>query len=340
MEKNTQKKRILTGDTPTGKLHIGHYIGTLENRVLLQDEYDTFIVLADLHALTTKGKDPSMVGKHTREVLLDNLAVGLDPSKVSFFVESAIPEIYELAAFFSMFVTHATALRNPTIKDEIVMKGLGEQFSLGFVNYPIYQAADILCVKGELVPVGIDQEAHLEQTREIARAINASAGKNIFPEPKAKIGRVGKLVGTDGNPKMGKSLGNAILLSDNKEEVDAKIAGMYTDPNRVHKTDPGTVEGNPLFVYLDTFLTSEDKGTVDDFKDRYQKGTVGDVEVKEYLKGVMNRFLEPIRERRAYFEEREEEVDDIIQEGTARTRKIAQETLQELRDSFGLYGGL
>ena len=168
-----QKKRILTGDTPTGKLHVGHYIGTLENRVKLQDEYETFIVLADLHALTTLKDNPRVISEHTREITMDNLAAGLDPEKVTFFVESGIPELYELAAFMSMYVTHSTALRNPTIKDEIKMKGLGDVYSLGFVNYPIYQAADILCVKGELVPVGIDQEAHLEHAREIARELRA-----------------------------------------------------------------------------------------------------------------------------------------------------------------------
>ena len=337
MSKTNTKKRILTGDTPTGKLHIGHFIGTLENRVLLQDEYETFIILADLHALTTKSKEPKEIGEYTREVALDNLAVGLDPQKATLFVESAIPEIYELAAFFSMFVTHATALRNPTIKDEIVLKNLGEQFSLGFVNYPIYQAADILSVKGELVPVGIDQEAHIEQTREIARAVNAIAGYSLFPEPKAKIGRIGKLVGTDGNPKMSKSLGNTIYLSDTKEEVEKRVAGMYTDPNRIHKNDPGKIEGNPLFIYLDTFGTQKDQSAIVDFKDRYQKGAVGDVEVKQYLAGVMNRFLEPIRERRAYFEHRPKEVDEIIHTGNTRVRSIVRETLKELRDAFGFY---
>src|SRR5579884_3827250 len=201
-------KRILTGDTPTGKLHLGHYVGTLENRVKLQNEYETFILQADLHALTTLSQTPDVVAGYTRQAIMDNLAAGLDPEKVTFFVESEIPEIYELAAIFSMYVSHNRALRNPTVKDEIKMKGLGDQFSLGFVNYPIYQAADILCVKGDLVPVGIDQEAHLEQSRELARDMNKLAGKQLFPEPQALFGRVGKLMGTDGNPKMGKSLGN------------------------------------------------------------------------------------------------------------------------------------
>ena len=241
-------KRILTGDTPTGKLHLGHFVGTLENRAKLQNEYEMFILFADTHALTTLSSSPKVISEYTREVLLDNLSVGLDPKNVTFFAESAIPQIYEIAAIFSMYVSHNRSLRNPTIKDEIVSKGLGDQFSLGFINYPIYQAADILCVKGQLVPVGKDQEAHLEQTREIAREINKLTGSDTFPEPEALIGRVGKLVGTDGNPKMGKSLNNTIYLSDTKEEVERRVMNMYTDPKRIHPTDPGPVEGNPVFV--------------------------------------------------------------------------------------------
>lgn len=329
-----QKKRILTGDTPTGKLHVGHYIGTLENRVKLQDEYKTFIVLADLHALTTLKDNPRVISDHTREVAMDNLAAGLDPEKVTFFVESGIPELYELAAFMSMYVTHATALRNPTIKDEIIMKGLGDSYSLGFVNYPIYQAADILCVKGELVPVGIDQEAHLEQAREIARNLNAAAGKDIFPEPKDLVGRIGKLIGTDGNPKMSKSLGNTIFLSEPAEDLKKKIQGMYTDPKRVHASDPGTIEGNPVFIYLDAFGIESDKAAIADMKERYQKGTIGDVEVKGYVAEVMERFIAPIRERRAQYEQDQQKVEAILAQGTARAREETQKTLKELKDAL------
>lgn len=329
-----RKKRILTGDTPTGKLHVGHYIGTLENRVKLQDEYETFIVLADLHALTTLKATPRIIVDHTREIAMDNLAVGLDPEKVTFFVESGIPELYELAAFMSMYVTHATALRNPTIKDEIVMKGLGDNYSLGFVNYPIYQTADILCVKGELVPVGIDQEAHLEQAREIARNLNAIARKNIFPEPKGLVGRIGKLVGTDGNPKMGKSLGNTIFLSESSEDLEKKIRGMYTDPKRVHANDPGTVKGNPVFIYLDAFGNEDNRQAVNDMKERYRQGTIGDVEVKQYLAEVMERFIAPMRERRAQYEEDPQKVETILKQGTARAREETQKTLKELKDAL------
>ena len=328
------KKRILTGDTPTGKLHIGHYVGTLENRVKLQEEYETFIVLADLHALTTKKGDPAAITESTLDVAMDNLAVGLDPKKVTFFVESGIPEIYELASLMSMYVSHATALRNPTIKDEIKTKGLGEVYSLGFINYPIYQAADILSVKGELVPVGIDQEAHLEQAREIARELNKIASKNIFPEPKALIGRVGKLMGTDGNPKMGKSLGNTIYLSDTRETMVKQIMGMYTDPARVHATDPGKIEGNPLFVYLDAFGTDAHSKDIADMKQKYSEGNIGDVEAKKYLIDVMDEFLAPIRERRDTYASDLNYVREILKEGTSRVRTEVAATLAELKEAM------
>jgi tryptophanyl-tRNA synthetase len=328
-------KRVLTGDTPTGKLHLGHYVGTLENRVKLQNEYEMFILFADTHALTTLSETPKAVSESTKEVFLDNLAVGLDPKNVTFFAESAIPEIYELAAIFSMYVSHNRALRNPTIKDEIVSKALGDQFSLGFINYPIYQAADILCVKGQVVPVGKDQEAHLEQTREIARTLNKLTSSEIFPEPEAVIGRVGKLVGIDGNPKMGKSLNNAIFLSDSSESVEEKVMRMYTDPKRIHPTDPGTVEGNPIFIYLDAFAAEKDKTQVQNYKLQYEKGEVGDVEVKKFLVKILNDFLEPIRQRRSEFENQPELLKIILEEGNQKTRKEAAKTLDELKQKLG-----
>ena len=328
------KGRILTGDTPTGKLHLGHYVGTLENRVKLQRDYKTFIILADLHALTTLSSDPKIISEYTYQVALDNLAVGLDPEKVNIFVESRIPEIYELAAIFSMYVSHTRSLRNPTVKDEIVSKGQGEHFSLGFINYPIFQAADILCVKANLVPVGVDQVAHLEQTREIARDINRVVGEDIFPIAEALVGKVGKLVGTDGNPKMGKSLGNCIYLSDSEEVVNKKVMGMYTDPKRIHPTDPGRVENNPVFIYHDVF--NSNKTEVGDLKERYKKGTVGDIEVKEKLAKALNVFLDPIRKRRAHYEKNKDLVMDILDTGTKRTREITIETLNELKSKIGL----
>lgn len=325
------KKVLLTGDTPTGKLHIGHYVGTLENRVKLQDEYETFILCADLHALSTLSEEPQKIKEYSREVLLDNLAVGLDPEKVTFFTESLVPELYELAAFLSMYVSHNRALRNPTVKDEIKMKGLGDTFSLGFVNYPIYQAADILCVKANTIPVGVDQVAHLEQARELARDLNRICGKEIFPIPEALVGRVGKLVGTDGNPKMGKSLNNTIFLSEEDDEIEKKVMNMYTDPNRIHATDPGTVEGNPLFVYLDVFAGEDKKSEVENFKVRYKEGTVGDVEVKRYLAEVMKNFIRPMRERRKSYENRPEELEKITKTGSEKVRAIVVQTLDDLK---------
>jgi tryptophanyl-tRNA synthetase len=334
------KKRILTGDTPTGKLHLGHFVGTLENRVKLQDEYETFIILADAHALAGQTQSSTnlnfdRIRENTFQVAMDNLSVGLDPKKVTIFIESEIPEIYELAAIFSMYVSHNRALRNPTIKDEIKMKGMGDQFSLGFVNYPIYQAADILCVKGDLVPVGRDQEAHLEQTREIARTFNMIK-PGTFPEPEALVGRVGKLPGTDGNPKMGKSLGNAIYLSDSTEEVEKKVMGMYTDPTRIKATDPGHIEGNPVFIYLDAFGRNEDNEQISKYKELYTKGQVGDIEVKKYLVQILNNFLDPIRTRRAVYEKDPQLVERILKEGTEKARTEAQKTLAEVKKAMKL----
>lgn len=331
------KKRILTGFTPTGKLHLGHYVGNIENLLKLKNEYETFLLLADTHALTTLHGKNELVRQHTLDVLLDLLAVGLSEDEVVYHVESEIPEIYEMSALFSMYVSHNRALRNPTIKDEITMKGLGDQFSLGFVNYPMFQAADILCVRGDLVPVGIDQEAHLEQSREITRVFNALAAKQghkeIFPEPKALIGRVGKLIGTDGNPKMSKSLGNTIYLSANASEVKEKVMSMYTDPNRIHATDPGKIDGNPLFIYLDAFGTKEHTEQIVEYKERYAKGTVGDVEVKKYLITLLEAFLAPIRERRAQYND-EKKLLEILQFGTEKTRKEAQTVLKEVKEAL------
>lgn len=327
------KKRILTGDTPTGRLHLGHYVGTLANRVKLQDEYETFIILADLHAFTTLSYQPELVKDATFEVAIDNLSVGLDPKKTHIFIESQIPEIYELAAIYSMLVSHARALRNPTIKDEIVMKKMGDSYSMGFINYPLYQAADITCVGAELVPVGKDQLAHIEQTCEIVDKFN-SLYKPVLVRPKALVGEVGKLIGTDGNPKMSKSLGNTIVLSSTEDEVNQAIKNMYTDPQRIHPSDPGKVEGNPVFVYHDIF--NPNKQEVEEFKKRYRAGKIGDVEIKNRLMEVVNNFLEPIREKRAYFELHKNEVRDILAEGTKITRQEARETLGQVREAMQL----
>lgn len=329
------KKRLMTGFTPTGRLHLGHFVGNLENLLKLKNEYDEFLLLADAHALAAKNADYKTVRANALDNLLDMLSVGLHEDEVTYYIESEIPEIYELASLFSMYVTHARALRNPTIKDEIKMKGLGEVFSLGFINYPMYQAADILCVKGELVPVGKDQEAHLEQSREIVDAFNKMAGRDFLPSPKTLIGRVGKLVGTDGNPKMSKSLGNTIYLSATEEEVEKKVMSMYTDPTRLKATDPGHVEGNPVFEYLDAFSQEDHKEKIAEYKELYKKGQVGDVEVKKYLVEVLNIFMTPIRKRREEYNN-EEKLLEIARIGTQRAREETIKTLREVKEVLGL----
>ncbi len=329
--KTNIKKRILTGDNPTGKLHLGHYVGSLENRVKLQDEYETFIICADTHTLAYPKYtfDTKTVAQSIFEVTCDNLAVGLDPKKVTFFNESSIPEIYEIASILSMLVTHARALRNPTLKEEIIVKDMGDNYSLGFVNFPIYQAADILCVNADLVPVGEDQVPHIELTREVARKFNTSYGV-VFTEPEPLIGKVRRLVGLDGGAKMTKSLDNAIYLSDNSETIKKKVMSMYTDPNRLRPTDPGKVEGNPVFIYHDNFNSNAYE--VNELKERYSKGKVGDVEVKEKLYMAIDKFLEPIRVRRTYYANNRDEVYDILREGNKIVRQESQKTLDSMKE--------
>jgi len=312
---------------------VGHYVGSLQNRVNLQDEYETFIVIADMHAFSYPKylEDPKTVSESVRKVLLGNLAAGLDPEKVTFFVESGIPELYELATIFSMLVSHNRALRNPTLKEEIKEKNMGDSFSLGFVNFPILQVADILSVKACLVPVGEDQLPHIELTREVARKFNSTYGE-VFPEPEGKVGKVERLVGLDGNYKMTKSLDNTINLNEPEEELKIKIMSMYTDPKRIHATDPGTVEGNPVFVYHDAFNSNKEE--VADLKERYAKGEVGDVEVKEKLYKAMSVFLKPVRERYREYEKDMSEVEEILKTGTEKTRKIVQQTLQETKEKM------
>lgn len=333
----TEKKgRILTGDRPTGKLHLGHYVGTLQNRVRLQDEYDVFLLVADYHSLTTHPEKEDVV--RTREnalnVVMDGYSAGIDPNKVTWYVQSDVPETAELTLLFSMMTTVPRLQRVPTLKE--VMQGLSiEQPSAGLLNYPVLQAADILIVKGDLVPVGKDQASHIEVTREIARRFNDRFGVEVFPEPEPFIpGDVPTLVGIDGQAKMSKSLGNAIMLSDTPEDVTHKVMQMYTDPNRIRKTDPGTVEGNPLFIYHDLF--NPDTEQVDEFKDRYRKGQIGDVECKRVLAEKLNEFLAPMRERRRFLEERPDDLIDILRDGANRARPIAQETVIQAREAMGL----
>lgn len=321
-------KRILTGDRPTSPLHLGHYVGSLQNRVRLQDEYDTFILIADVQALTDNFERPEMLEANVLEVTLDYLAVGLDPHKVKIVVQSMVPELTELTIYFMNLVTVATLERNPTLKEEIKQRNFTKGIPVGFWSYPISQAADITIFKAELVPVGEDQLPMIEQTREIVRRFNRLY-KKILVEPRAMLGTVARLPGTDGGAKMSKSVGNCVYLGDSPEQVRKRVMSMFTDPTRIHPTDPGHVEGNPVFTYHDVF--NPDKAEVEDLKDRYRKGTVGDVEVKERLFKVLTAFLDPIRARRAEFAAKPQLVREIIIEGTRQGRALAQQTMEEVR---------
>jgi tryptophanyl-tRNA synthetase len=338
--KNGKKKtRILTGDRPTGKLHLGHYVGTLANRARLQDTHDLFLLIADYHSLTTHPEkvDIEATRQNALEVVKDIYAAGVDPDKATHYLQSDVPETAELTLLFSMLTTVPRLQRVPTLKE--MMQNLHiEEPSAGLLNYPVLQAADILIVKGALVPVGRDQASHIEVTREIARRFNHRFGE-VFPEPDAMIPEdTPTLVGVDGQAKMSKSLGNAILLSDDPDTVHEKVMNMYTDPKRIHATDPGTVEGNPLFIYHDLF--NPDREQVEEFKERYRTGKIGDVECKKVLSEKLNAFLDPIRERRRFLEERPDDVIDILRKGVARARPIAQETLAQAREAMGLVSPL
>jgi len=329
-----KKPRILTGDRPTGRLHLGHYVGTLANRVRLQDEYECFFLVADLHMLTTRTELERLrqTSDNIRQVVLDNLSVGIDPNRSTYVLQSAVPQIPEIALLFSMLVTVPRLQRVPTLKE--VMQALEiEQPSVGLLNYPVLQAADILSVRANLVPVGKDQASHLEVTREIARRFNSLYGDTL-PEPDTLIGEVPTLIGIDGQAKMSKSLNNAIYLIDDAKTVEQKVRGMYTDPNRVRADIPGRVEGNPVFVYHDAFNPNIDE--VNDLKERYRQGKVGDVEVKKKLTVAINNFLDPIRERRAELERNPRLVEEVLAAGSARAREEAAETLRMMREAMGL----
>jgi len=321
------KKRILTGDTPTGKLHIGHYVGSLENRIKLQHEYDTYIILANVHAYANYYQNSERINEDVYNVFLDNLAVGIDPNVSTIFLESGIPELFELYSFFLTMVKHSRVIRNPSVKEEVKYKKLDP--SIAFIVYPILQAADILGFNADLVPVGSDQLPVVEQTREIARDFNKTFGET-FIIPEAKVGRVKRLVGIDGKLKMSKSGDNAILLSDDEVNLKKKVMSVYTDPNRIHATDPGQVEGNPVFVYHDAF--NPNKEEVEDLKSRYQVGKVSDVEVKEKLFVALNNFLRPIREKRKYYEDQPKIAKEILMESTKKARKVVIETVEKFRE--------
>jgi tryptophanyl-tRNA synthetase len=327
------EKRILTGDRPTGPLHLGHYVGSLQNRVRLQHDYDTYILIADIQALTDNFEHPEKLETNVFEVALDYLAVGLDPERIKIVVQSMVPELSELTTYFMNLVTVATLERNPTVKEEIKQRNFKRGVPVGFWSYPISQAADIAIFKAELVPVGEDQLPMIEQTREIVRRFN-SLYKKVLVEPRAMLGQMARLPGTDGGAKMSKSLGNCIYLGDPTETVRKRVMSMFTDPTRIHPTDPGHVEGNPVFTYHDVF--NPDKAEVEELKERYRKGTVGDVEVKQKLYDALEAFLRPIRERRGEFAAKPARVREIIMEGTRKGRVVAQSTMDEVRAAMKL----
>lgn len=325
------KKRILTGDRPTGQLHIGHFVGSLKNRVKLQDEYDQYVLIADVQALTDNFDQSEMVSKNVRQLALDYLSVGIDPEKSTFVIQSLIPEIAELTVFYLNLVSLNRVLRNPTVKEEIKQKGFDESVPAGFAMYPVSQAADITAFNASLVPVGEDQLPMIEQTAEIVKRFNSLYGKTLV-EPKALVGDFPRLVGTDGNAKMSKSVGNCIYLADSADIVTKKVMSMYTDPNRIRATDPGKVDGNPVFIYHDAFNPNVEE--VADLKERYLVGKVGDVEVKQKLAVAMNNMLEPMREKRAYYEANMDKVDEILSDGVKKSRIVSKGVMEKVREAM------
>lgn len=329
-----EKKIILTGDRPTGRLHLGHYIGSLQNRVLLQDKYKSYIMIADVQALTDNAENPEKVRKNILEVALDYLSVGLDPKKSTIFVQSEINALHELTIYYLNLVSLARLQRNPTVKSEMKQKGYGAEVPAGFLIYPVSQAADITAFKASIVPAGDDQQPMIEQTNEIVRKFNSIYKTDVLVECKTLLSETVRLPGTDGQAKMGKSLNNAIYLSDSSEVVAEKVMSMYTDPNHIRVEDPGKIEGNSVFAYLDAF--DPDKKSVIELKEQYQKGGLGDIVVKKRLINVLNTMLDPIRERRANWEAKPEEVREILREGTANAKKVADKTLAEVKNAMKL----
>ena len=329
-----KKKRILTGDRPTGPLHLGHYIGSLKNRLELQDQYEEFILIADIQALTDNFKNPEKVSQNVTQVALDYISIGLDPEKVTMFVQSQIPELSELTTYFLNLVTIAQLGQNPTIKDEIRQRGFEKEIPAGFYIYPVSQAADITAFGADLVPVGEDQLPMIEQTRDIVRKFNRFYGETLVM-PKAMLSSFPRLPGVDGKEKMSKSLGNVINLSDSKEVVKKQVMKMYTDPTRIHATDPGHIEGNTVFTYHDAF--NSNKKEVEEMKKQYRAGKVGDVAIKERLIEVLEDFLAPVRARRSEYEKDKKLVAKILSEGKEKARETAGRTLVAVRKAMKLY---
>jgi len=333
-----EKKRLMTGDRPTGKLHLGHWVGSIKNRVALQDEYECYFLIADLHTLTTKPgrNDILQMRGHIHDAVLDWLACGIDPERSTIYLQSAISENYEMNFFFGMLVSFNRLTGLPSLKEMARHAHISEEsISFGLIGYPVLQTADILLPRAHLVPVGQDNAAHVELARDIARRFNNYYGE-IFPLPEVFLSETPTLIGTDGQGKMSKSAGNTILLSDDSKTVAKKVRSMFTDPKRIHANIPGTVEGNPIFIFHDIFNSNKEE--VDTLKKRYREGTVGDMEVKGRLIEVLNDFLDPIRERRAHYEGQKGLVEKIIYEGTLKMQTKAKETIQQMRSAMGIKG--
>ncbi len=330
-----KKSIVLTGDRPTGPLHLGHYVGSLAKRVEMQKDHDCYIMIADAQALTDHAEQPELIRKSILEVALDYLAVGIDPQKSTIFVQSSISALFELTHYYLNLVTWNRLKHNPTVKAEIMQKGYGESVPAGFMVYPISQAADITAFKANLVPVGEDQIPMIEQTSEIVKKFNRTYKCELLVEPEAILSGHMRLPGTDGKAKMSKSLKNAIFLSDSLDEMVKKVKGMYTDPNHIRVEDPGKVEGNPVFTYLDAF--DPDSQGLAEMKAHYQRGGLGDMKVKKRLIEVLDGFLSPIRKKREEFAKDPSMVLDILKKGSIQAREKADETLKEVKEAMGVY---
>lgn len=330
-----QRPIILTGDRPTGQLHLGHFVGSLRSRVGLQDSHHQHILLADAQALTDNADNPDKVRRNILEVALDYLAVGIDPTKTTICVQSCLPALNELTMLYLNFVTVARLERNPTIKSEIQMRGFERDIPAGFLCYPVAQAADISAFKATVVPVGEDQIPMIEQTNELVRRVNRQIGQDLLPECKALLSNTGRLPGFDGKAKMSKSLGNTIVLNASDKDIKKAVNAMYTDPNHLRIEDPGQVEGNIVFAYLDAF--DPDKEEVEALKAHYRRGGLGDGTVKKRLEGILKELISPIRERREALAKDPDYIMDILREGTIKCQNITQATLDEVKDGLGLF---
>ncbi|ADY82730.1 MULTISPECIES: tryptophan--tRNA ligase [Acinetobacter] len=330
-----QRPIILTGDRPTGQLHLGHFVGSLRSRVGLQDSHHQHLLLADAQALTDNADNPDKVRRNILEVALDYLAVGIDPTKTTICVQSCLPALNELTMLYLNFVTVARLERNPTIKSEIQMRGFERDIPAGFLCYPVAQAADITAFKATVVPVGEDQIPMIEQTNEIVRRVNRQIGQDLLPECKALLSNMARLPGFDGKAKMSKSLGNTIVLNASDKDIKKAVNAMYTDPNHLRIEDPGQVEGNIVFTYLDAF--DPNKEEVEELKAHYRRGGLGDGTVKKRLEGVLKELITPIRERREELAKDPDYIMDVLRQGTDKCRLITQQTLDEVKDGLGLF---